>query len=165
MRAGPQRARHQDQVARAGDAVHLMIPTGGLGMNSGVGDAIVTAPQRANPRTISNAIHSQSERVLSARSLKQVGYFRWRRNIGGHFINLFLRGGTGFVKFPGIKAYMDGTIRFARENGHVQTLFGRRIHTPEINAKGVDVYTIRPDAVVSDLVGTLVARNIGACVL
>src|SRR5258708_19024430 len=30
----------QDRVLLAGDAVHLMIPTGGLGMNSGVGDAI-----------------------------------------------------------------------------------------------------------------------------
>src|SRR5262249_54762624 len=30
----------QGRVFLAGDAVHLVIPTGGLGMNSGVGDAI-----------------------------------------------------------------------------------------------------------------------------
>jgi len=30
----------EDRVFLAGDAVHLVIPTGGLGMNSGVGDAI-----------------------------------------------------------------------------------------------------------------------------
>ena len=30
----------KDRVLLAGDAVHLVIPTGGLGMNSGVGDAI-----------------------------------------------------------------------------------------------------------------------------
>jgi DNA polymerase-1 len=41
-----------------------------------------------------------------------------------------------FERFPGIREYMDDTIRFARDNGYVQTLFGRRIHTPEINAKG-----------------------------
>jgi 2-polyprenyl-6-methoxyphenol hydroxylase-like FAD-dependent oxidoreductase len=31
---------YQNRVFLAGDAVHLVIPTGGLGMNSGVGDAI-----------------------------------------------------------------------------------------------------------------------------
>ena len=31
---------------------------------------------------------------------------------------------------------MDATVAFAREKGFVQTLFGRKIHTPEINAKG-----------------------------
>ncbi|MFP1642914.1 DNA polymerase I [Pontitalea aquivivens] len=41
-----------------------------------------------------------------------------------------------FERFPGIRKYMDDTVAFARENGFVQTIFGRRIHTPEINAKG-----------------------------
>src|SRR5690606_9257117 len=41
-----------------------------------------------------------------------------------------------FERFPGIKAYMDATVAFAKREGHVQTIFGRRIHTPEINAKG-----------------------------
>ena len=41
-----------------------------------------------------------------------------------------------FERFPGIKEYMDATVAFAKENGFVQTLFGRKIHTPEINAKG-----------------------------
>ena len=31
---------HSDRVFLAGDAVHLVIPTGGLGMNTGIGDAI-----------------------------------------------------------------------------------------------------------------------------
>jgi DNA polymerase-1 len=43
---------------------------------------------------------------------------------------------TYFVRFPGIREYMDRTIAFAKEQGHVETLFGRRIHTPEINARG-----------------------------
>ncbi|MFT4959256.1 MAG: DNA polymerase-1, partial [Paracoccaceae bacterium] len=41
-----------------------------------------------------------------------------------------------FERFPGIRTYMDDTKAFAREHGYVQTLFGRKIHTPEINAKG-----------------------------
>ncbi|MFK7874487.1 MAG: DNA polymerase I [Paracoccaceae bacterium] len=41
-----------------------------------------------------------------------------------------------FERFPGIKEYMTETKAFAKENGRVETLFGRRIHTPEINAKG-----------------------------
>jgi len=41
-----------------------------------------------------------------------------------------------FERFPGIRDYMDATKAFAKEHGFVQTLFGRKIHTPEINAKG-----------------------------
>lgn len=41
-----------------------------------------------------------------------------------------------FERFPGIRTYMDDTKAFAKENGYVQTLFGRRIHTPNIGAKG-----------------------------
>ncbi|WP_071672503.1 DNA polymerase I [Nioella nitratireducens] len=41
-----------------------------------------------------------------------------------------------FERFPGIRTYMDETKAFAKDHGFVQTLFGRKIHTPEINAKG-----------------------------
>jgi DNA polymerase-1 len=41
-----------------------------------------------------------------------------------------------FERFPGIRTYMDDTVAFAKAHGHVQTLFGRKIHTPEIGAKG-----------------------------
>jgi DNA polymerase I len=43
---------------------------------------------------------------------------------------------TYFERFPGIREYMDRTIAFGKANGFVQTLFGRKIHTPDINAKG-----------------------------
>ena len=43
---------------------------------------------------------------------------------------------TYFQRFPGIREYMDQTVAFAKANGFVQTLFGRKIHTPEINSKG-----------------------------
>lgn len=41
-----------------------------------------------------------------------------------------------FERFPGIKDYMEATKAFAKEHSYVQTMFGRKIHTPEINAKG-----------------------------
>ena len=33
-----------------------------------------------------------------------------------------------FERFPGIRAYMDETLQFARQNGYTQTLFGRKTH-------------------------------------
>ncbi len=41
-----------------------------------------------------------------------------------------------FARFPGIREYMDRTVEFAKKHNRVETLFGRVIHTPEINAKG-----------------------------
>ncbi|MDC0136817.1 DNA polymerase I, partial [Sulfitobacter sp.] len=41
-----------------------------------------------------------------------------------------------FERFPGIRKYMDDTKAFAKEHGYVQTLFGRKINTPEIASKG-----------------------------
>lgn len=41
-----------------------------------------------------------------------------------------------FERFPGIKDYMDDTVKFAKEHLFVETMFGRKIHTPEIAAKG-----------------------------
>ncbi|MGH6990411.1 MAG: DNA polymerase I, partial [Stellaceae bacterium] len=37
-----------------------------------------------------------------------------------------------FDRFPGIRNYMDRTKEFARENGYVETLFGRRCYVPGI---------------------------------
>ena len=59
-----------------------------------------------------------------------------------------------FERFPGIRDYMDETIRSAKENGHVQTLFGRKIHTPEINAKGPGAGFARRGAINAPIQGT-----------
>jgi DNA polymerase-1 len=42
---------------------------------------------------------------------------------------------TYFERFPGIRDYMDATKKRAHEKGFVETVFGRRIHYPEINTK------------------------------
>jgi DNA polymerase-1 len=39
-----------------------------------------------------------------------------------------------FKRFPGIRDYMDATKEAARRDGHVTTLFGRKIHYPEIGS-------------------------------
>ncbi|MEQ1713911.1 MAG: DNA polymerase, partial [Hyphomicrobium sp.] len=46
---------------------------------------------------------------------------------------------TYFKRFPGIRDYMDATKKFAHETGYVETIFGRRIHYPEINTKNPQV--------------------------
>jgi DNA polymerase-1 len=42
---------------------------------------------------------------------------------------------TYFQRFPGIRDYMDSTKKRAHENGYVETIFGRRVHYPEINTR------------------------------
>ncbi len=59
-----------------------------------------------------------------------------------------------FERFPGIKEYMDETVAFAKEHGFVQTLFGRRIHTPEINAKGPHAGFAKRAAINAPIQGT-----------
>jgi len=59
-----------------------------------------------------------------------------------------------FERFPGIRRFMDDTVAFAKENGYVQTLFGRKIHTPEINAKGPHAGFSRRAAINAPIQGT-----------
>ena len=44
-----------------------------------------------------------------------------------------------FATFPAIRSFIDDSIGFARENGYVETLFGRRRYLPDINAKNATV--------------------------
>ncbi len=40
-----------------------------------------------------------------------------------------------FSRYPGVKAYMDNTRENAKEVGFVETVFGRRLYLPDINAR------------------------------
>ncbi len=40
-----------------------------------------------------------------------------------------------FERYPGVQDYMETTRALAKEQGYVETLFGRRLYLPEINAK------------------------------
>ncbi len=42
-----------------------------------------------------------------------------------------------FASFPAIRSFIDRTVAAARENGYVETLFGRRRFIPDINSKNL----------------------------
>ncbi len=44
-----------------------------------------------------------------------------------------------FAQFPGIKAYMNDTLEFARANGYVKTMMGRRRYLKDINSRNFTV--------------------------
>jgi DNA polymerase-1 len=44
-----------------------------------------------------------------------------------------------FQRFPGIRDYMDAAKAASREKGYVETIFGRRIHFPEIRSSNPSV--------------------------
>jgi DNA polymerase-1 len=44
---------------------------------------------------------------------------------------------TYFMRYPGVQAFMEKTREQARENGFVETLFGRRLYLPDINASNM----------------------------
>jgi DNA polymerase I len=44
-----------------------------------------------------------------------------------------------FERFPGIRDYMEGAKAFSRENGYVETIFGRRVHFPEIKSSNPSI--------------------------
>jgi len=56
---------------------------------------------------------------------------------------------TYFERFPGIKDYMDATKEFARANGYVETIFGRRAHYPEIKSSNPQVRAFNERAAIN----------------
>ena len=44
-----------------------------------------------------------------------------------------------FASFPAIRSFIDTTIEGCKENGYVETLFGRRRYLPDINARNATV--------------------------
>ncbi len=57
---------------------------------------------------------------------KQLGI---RRGEAQDYVDLY------FDRYPGVKDYMDDTREQARTNGFIETVFGRRLYLPEINAR------------------------------
>ena len=42
---------------------------------------------------------------------------------------------TYFQRYPGVRRYMDETKALARDQGYVETVYGRRLYLPDINAR------------------------------
>jgi len=53
------------------------------------------------------------------------------RGMAQQYIDLY------FARYPGVKAYMDETRERARQQGYVETVFGRRLYLPEIKASNM----------------------------
>jgi len=82
----------------------------------------VTSDQRRSAKAINfGLIYGMSAFGLA----KQLGI---NRGAAQDYVNLY------FERYPGVKAYMDSTRELAREQGYVETVYGRRLYLPEINA-------------------------------
>lgn len=89
----------------------------------GVALADVTADQRRSAKAINfGLIYGMSAFGLA----RQLGI---ARDEAQAYVGLY------FARYPGVKAYMDRTRTQAHEQGHVETVFGRRLYLPDINAR------------------------------
>ena len=82
----------------------------------------VTSDQRRSAKAINfGLIYGMSAHGLS----KQLGI---ERHQAADYMT------TYFERYPGVKRYMDDTREQAKQDGYVETLFGRRLFLPEINS-------------------------------
>lgn len=87
----------------------------------------VTADMRARAKTINFAtIYGQGANALSRQLRIEAAEAR-------RFISEY------FERFHGIRVYLDSMVAFARENGYVQTLFGRRRYITELRDRNFSV--------------------------
>ncbi|CAI8824602.1 DNA polymerase I [Methylococcus capsulatus] len=83
----------------------------------------VTSSQRRSAKAINfGLIYGMSAFGLA----KQLGI---QQKLAQGYIDLY------FARYPGVRAYMDRTRESARELGYVETLFGRRLHVPDIQSR------------------------------
>jgi DNA polymerase-1 len=93
----------------------------------GVSPGEVTSEMRARAKTINfGTIYGQGAFALS----KQLAI---PPEMAKTFITEY------FQRFAGVRTYLDRQVELARENGYVETLFGRRRYIPEIRDKNFNV--------------------------
>src|SRR5215472_15643057 len=75
-----------------------------------------------------------------------------------------------FERFPGIRDYMEESKRYAKQNGYVLTLFGRKCHYPDIKASNASIRAFNERAAINarlqgtaaDIIRRAMARMEGA---
>jgi len=83
----------------------------------------VSAEQRRSAKAINfGLIYGMSAFGLA----RQLGI---ERGAAQDYVDLY------FQRYPGVKAFMESTRNQARGQGYVETVFGRRLYLPEINAR------------------------------
>ncbi|MCB1799400.1 MAG: DNA polymerase I, partial [Gammaproteobacteria bacterium] len=91
------------------------------------GPEAVTADQRRSAKAINfGLIYGMSAFGLA----RQLGI---ERSAAQEYVDLY------FARYPGVKAFMESTREQARENGFVETLFGRRLYLPDIKARNPQI--------------------------
>ncbi|MGD8630081.1 MAG: DNA polymerase I [Gammaproteobacteria bacterium] len=89
----------------------------------GVAPEMVSSEQRRSAKAINfGLIYGMSAFGLA----KQLGI---ARGAAQEYIERY------FDRYPGVKTYMEATREQARQQGYVETVFGRRLYLPDINAR------------------------------
>lgn len=87
----------------------------------------VTSDQRRSAKAINfGLIYGMSAFGLA----KQLGI---ERGAAQEYVDLY------FARYPGVKDFMESTREQARQQGYVETLFGRRLYLPDINARNQQI--------------------------
>jgi len=87
----------------------------------------VTDNQRRSAKAINfGLIYGMSAFGLA----KQLGV---ERRVAQEYVDLY------FDRYQGVKKYMDETRKLAREQGYVETVYGRRLYLPDINSRNAQV--------------------------
>ncbi len=89
----------------------------------GVAAGEVTADQRRSAKAINFGLIYGMSAFGLARQLDV------DRSAAQEYVDLY------FARYPGVRDYMERTREQARENGFVETLFGRRLYLPDIRAR------------------------------
>ena len=92
-------------------------------------EVFATAPAEvdADQRRAAKAINFGLIYGMSAFGLaRQLGI---ERRAAQDYVDLY------FMRYPGVKEFMDNTRVAAKERGYVETVFGRRLYLPEINSR------------------------------